>query len=113
MKNSTQKMRITAYTQAAPGLGETAHRLGTGKTDRFQDVLTMAKDTGLLKGARTEFVRGRMPKALVAKAKARSGIQSDTKLIEVALANLALADDYPSWLLAQHGTISTDVDVEF
>jgi hypothetical protein len=54
-----------------------------------------------------------MPKALVAKAKARSGVQSDTKLIEVALATLAVADEYPAWLLAQQGTVSRDLDLEF
>jgi hypothetical protein len=54
-----------------------------------------------------------MPNALVAKAKARSGIHSDTKLIEVALANLAVADEYPGWLLAQRDKISKDLDLEF
>lgn len=80
---------------------------------RFRDALTIAKETGLLRGSRTELVRGRMPKALVAKAKARSGVQSDTKLIEVALATLAVADEYPAWLLAQQGTVSRDLDLEF
>ena len=54
-----------------------------------------------------------MPDALVAKAKARSGVQSDTELIEVALANLAVADEYAGWLLAQRGRISKDLDLEF
>ena len=90
---------------------EATHASNT--VDRFREVLTMAKETGLLQGARTELVRGRMPEALVAKARARSGVQSDTKLIEVALANLALADDYPAWLLAQRGTVSKEVDLEF
>jgi hypothetical protein len=54
-----------------------------------------------------------MPKALVARAKARTGVQSDTKLIEVALATLAVADDYPDWLIAQRGTVSKDLNLEF
>jgi len=54
-----------------------------------------------------------MPDALVTKAKARSGVNSDTKLIEVALANLAVADEYSSWLLAERGKISKDLDLEF
>ncbi len=82
-------------------------------TARFRDALTIAEETGLMKGARTELVRGRMPKALVAKAKARTGVQSDTKLIEVALAALAVADEYPDWLISQHGTVSKDLDLEF
>ncbi len=81
--------------------------------DRFLDALTIAKETGLLQGSRTKLVRGRMPKALVARAKARTGVQSDTKLIEVALATLAVADEYPAWLLAQRGTVSGDLDLEF
>ncbi len=80
---------------------------------RFRDALTIAQQAGLLRGARTEIVRGRMPKALVQKAKARSGVHSDTELIEVALANLAVADEYPAWLLSQRGTVSQDVDLEF
>ena len=80
---------------------------------RFRDALTIAEETGLLKGVRTELVRGRMPKALVAKAKARTGVQSNTKLIEVALANLAVADEYPDWRISQHGTVSKDIDLDF
>ena len=82
-------------------------------TRRFADALAIARETGLLKGSRTKLVRGRMPDALVAKAKARSGVQSDTELIEVALANLAVADEYAGWLLAQRGKVSKDVDLEF
>ena len=81
-------------------------------TRRFADALAIARETGLLRGNRTKLVRGRMPDALVAKAKARSGVQSDTELIEVALANLAVADEYPNWLLAQRGKVSKDLDLE-
>ena len=80
---------------------------------RFADALAIARETGLLNGGRTKLVRGRMPDALVTKAKARSGVNSDTKLIEVALANLAVADEYSSWLLAERGKISKDLDLEF
>ena len=84
-----------------------------GVSGRFRDALAIAQQTGLLRGARTKIVRGRMPKALVQKAKASSGVHSDTELIEVALANLAVADEYPAWLLSQRGTISKDADLEF
>jgi len=82
-------------------------------TRRFADALAIARETGLLKGSRTKLVRGRMPDALVAKAKARSGVQSDTELIEVALANLAVADEYAGWLLGHRGKVSKDLDLEF
>lgn len=84
-----------------------------GAGSRFQDAITIAEQNGLLKGARTELVRGRMPKALVARARAQTGVQSDTKLIEVALANLAVADEYPGWLISQRGTVGKDLDLEF
>ena len=83
------------------------------RPSRFRDALMIARQTGLLRGARTEVVRGRMPKALVQKAKANSGVRSDTKLIEMALANLATADQYVDWLLSQRGTVSKELDLEY
>ena len=80
---------------------------------RIQEALTIAQDSGLLRGAKTEILRGRMPKALVQKAKAASGARSDTELIEIALANLAVADEYPEWLLSQKGTVAKEIDLEF
>ena len=80
---------------------------------RIQEALTIAEQSGLLRGTKTEVVRGRMPKALVQKAKAASGARSDTELIEIALANLAVADEYPDWLLSQRGTVSKEIDLEF
>ncbi len=81
--------------------------------NKLREILTLAEQSGLLQGSRTKIVRGRMPQALVARAKARTGIKSDTSLIQVALANLAVADEYPEWLLSQCGTIPADMDLEF
>ena len=86
------------------------HALRSGK---LRDVLDLAEQSGLLRGARTKVVRGRMPEALVARAKARTGIKSDTGLIQLALANLAVADDYVDWLFSQRGTVPKDLDLEF
>ena len=80
---------------------------------KVKDILTIAEEKGLFRGSRTRVVRGRMPEALVTRAKARTGIKSDTQLLEIALANLAVADDYPDWLLSRKGTVSQDVDLEF
>ena len=88
-------------------------RLGTSRSTRLREVMTIAEQEGLLDGERTQIVRGRMPRALVARAKNRTGIASDTDLIEVALANIAVADDYTDWLLSQRGTVPTGVDLEF
>lgn len=83
------------------------------KSERLKDVLVIAEEAGLLKGTRTKVVRGRMPEALVNQAKARTGIAKDTDLLEVALANLAVADDFPEWLLSRKDTVNKDVDLEF
>jgi hypothetical protein len=88
-----------------PGPAVSGRRLG--------DALSIAEQQGLLSGGRTLVVRGRMPSALVEQAKKKSGIQSDSKLIEAALANIVAADDYADWLLAQQGTVSKDLDLEF
>jgi hypothetical protein len=41
---------------------------------RLDEVMVIAEKEGLLRGERTEIVRGRMPEALVARAKKRTGI---------------------------------------
>ena len=82
-------------------------------TRKLKDIMTIAEEKGLFRGTRTKMVRGRMPEALVRKAKARTGIKSDTELLELALANLAVADDYAEWLLSCKGTVSPDIDLEF
>jgi len=83
------------------------------KSSRLKEALVIAEERGLFRGTRTRIVRGRMPEPLVSKAKARSGVKSDTELLEVALANLAVADDYPEWLLSRKGSIKPDIDLEF
>src|SRR5260370_36566531 len=79
----------------------------------LREVLTIAEERGLLSGSRTHVLRGRMPVGLVQQAKLKSGISSDSKLLEAALANLAVSDDYAQWLLAQRGTIHPELDLEF
>jgi hypothetical protein len=54
-----------------------------------------------------------MPEALVLEAKKRTGIESDTDLIEVALANIAVADHYAEWLLSRRGAVDSRVPLEF
>ena len=80
---------------------------------RVGDALSIAGLQGLLSGGRTLTVRGRMPSLLVEQAKKKTGIQSDSKLIEAALATIVAADDYADWLLAQRGTVSKALDLEF
>jgi hypothetical protein len=83
------------------------------RSSRLGDALSIAEQQGLLSGGRTHTLRGRMPSQLVERAKKKTGIQSDSKLIEAALANLVAADEYADWLLAQRGTVSKEINLEF
>jgi hypothetical protein len=85
----------------------------SASTRRIDDALAIARQQGLLSGGRTLTVRGRMPSLLVEQAKKKTGIQSDSMLIEAALANIVAADEYADWLLAQRGTVSKSLDLEF
>ena len=94
---------------------KTKKRLTKGRVapnGKLRDILTIAEQSGLLDGPRTEIIRGRMPRALVDRAKSSTGVRSDTKLMEVALANLAVSDDYADWLLSRQGRIDKDIDLE-
>jgi hypothetical protein len=80
---------------------------------RVQEAIAIAEGKGLLKGGRTLVIRGRMPEALVARARRLTGIASDSKLLEAALATIAVADDYAEWLIAKRGAVSADLDLDF
>ena len=95
---------------ASSRIGKSTSIGGPGK---LREVMVIAEEQGLLRGERDQVVRGRMPKALVAQAKKRTGVISDTDLIELALANIAVADDYAEWLIARRGTIDREADLEF
>jgi len=88
-------------------------KAGLARSSKLHDVMAIAEKEGLLRGERTQVVRGRMPAALVARAKMRTGIASDTDLIEVALANIAVADDYADWLLSRRGAVDREAELEF
>jgi hypothetical protein len=79
---------------------------------RRQAVLETARGAGLLSGARAR-IAGRIRRQLVKAAKTRSGISSDTELLEYALARVALEDDFGQKLLARKGSVPPDIDLEF
>jgi len=79
----------------------------------LRGTISIAQQQGLLSGKRTTMIRARMPDELIAAAKRKTGITSDSKLLEAALANIVVADDYAEWLFSQRGTISADLDLEF
>jgi len=101
MKRAAQSVR--------PRIRTIAH---TNQPGKLREVLVIAEQQGLLQGERTEAVRGRMPRAVVARAKERYEVASDTELIELALAHIATGDDYADSLLSRRGSFDREGDLE-
>ena len=74
--------------------------------------MTAAERSGLLK-EKTGRIAGRVSAALVAQAKKRTGIQTDTDLIAFALANVALEDDFAETFKKVRGTVDADLKLGF
>jgi hypothetical protein len=78
---------------------------------RHQATLEQARAAGLLGQAKNARITGRVSARLVAAAKKRTGIKSDTGVIEVALATVALEDDFGSKLVRRKGSVPKDIDL--
>jgi hypothetical protein len=79
---------------------------------RRKAVLATARDAGLLVGESSR-IAARIRKPLLEAARAQSGINSDTELLEYALACVALEDDFGEKFLALKGSVPKDIDLEF
>ncbi|RTM15391.1 MAG: hypothetical protein EKK33_01340 [Bradyrhizobiaceae bacterium] len=79
---------------------------------RRRAVLEAARKFGLL-GGENRRICGRVCRDLVVAAKKKSGISSDIELIEYALAEVALADDFGTKLIHRRGQLAKDGDLEF
>jgi hypothetical protein len=79
---------------------------------RFEAVLRAAERSGLL-GEKTGRIAGRVSPALVAQAKLQTGIETDTDLIEFALATIALEDDFAQVFKASRGTVDPELELGF
>jgi len=79
---------------------------------RRRSVIDTARRLGLLDGENSR-IGGRIRRDLVAAAKEKSGIASDTELLEYALAKVALEDDFGAKLVRRKGRVAKDIDLEF
>ena len=73
-------------------------------------VRRQAAAAGLTGGEKSARIAGRVTPALLATAREKSGLSSDTELLEYALSKVALEDDFGKWLVAQKGSIPKDVE---
>jgi hypothetical protein len=83
----------------------------TKAVTRHQATLDQARAAGLLGKARNARIAGRVSAKLVAAAKKRAGLKSDTEVIEIALATLALQDDFGAKLVRRKGSVPKDLDL--
>jgi len=71
-------------------------------------LLEEAKSAGLLAGDKTAHVSIRTTGALISAAKKRTGIESTTELVELALAALALPDPVTRYMADTYGALGPD-----
>ena len=74
-------------------------------------VMETVRQLGLLRGESSR-IGARIRRGLVEAAKRSSGIDSDTGLIEYALAKVVLEDDFGLRLVRRKGHIPQEIDLE-
>ena len=73
----------------------------------------IAEQRGLAGGSRSRRLSVRVEAPLLAEAKRVTGIDNDSELVRVALAALAVPDDYGQWLVEQAGRLDPDFAIDF
>ena len=91
--------------------GEETGRLPVSKA-RFEAVMQAAEQSGLL-SEKSGRIGGRVSSALVKQAKRQTGIETDTDLIEFALATVALEDNFAEVFRKSRGKVDTELKLGF
>jgi hypothetical protein len=122
VKAATKKPTASAgRADMASKVGEPLSKVGrvkkTGasvpiRATRFEAVMRAAELSGLLGGKSTR-IGGRISPALIEKAKEQTGIETDTDLIEFALANVALDDNFGKTFTKTRGTVDPSLKLGF
>ena len=79
---------------------------------RFEAVMQAAEQSGLL-GEKSGRIGGRVSAALLKQAKRRTGIETDTDLIEFALATVALEDNFAETFKESRGKVNPELKLGF
>lgn len=87
-------------------------RATSAHVTQVEAVMAAAQRSGLLE-EKSGRIGGRVSPALVEQAKARTGIEADTDLIEFALANIALDDKFAESFKAVRGAVDPDLKLGF
>jgi hypothetical protein len=98
--------------KSAPARRNEELRENSFDTAKIRRIRELASSKGLIGGPKRHVLNARLDPHLVAAAKARTGITSDTELAELALARLLVEDDFGEWLLAQGGRLDPDFAID-
>jgi hypothetical protein len=79
---------------------------------RFEAVMRAAEQSGLL-GEKSGRIGGRVSPELVKQAKRQTGIETDTDLIEFALATVALEDNFAETFKRARGVVDPELKLGF
>ncbi len=79
---------------------------------RVEAVMAAAERSGLLQ-EKSGRIGGRISPKLIRQAKAQTGIETDTDLIEFALANVALEDKFAESFKSVRGSVDPDLKLDF
>ena len=97
--------------KARPAAGRRGPGLEEEQTP-FESVMDAAERSGLRKD-KSSRISGRVSAALIEQAKRRTGIESDTDLIEFALASVALEDNFAEAFKAARGKVDADLKLGY
>jgi hypothetical protein len=111
MDMKSQRRARSAAETAAPGDGRRPLRAGSTPSSGAERAKATAQAAGLALDKKDGRIGGRVNSALVRRAKRKSGITSDSALIEAGLLSLATEDDFGRWLAAQAGRLEEDFDI--
>ena len=111
MDMKSQRRARSAAETAAPRDGRRPLRAGSTPSSGAERAKATAQAAGLALDKKDGRIGGRVNSALVRRAKRKSGITSDSALIEAGLLSLATEDDFGRWLAAQVGRLEEDFDI--
>ena len=100
-------------TRRRPHIGQRVRRQGeTGRTPTWKrrETLSLEEHVGLFFRTCGKTIQGKCRRRSLRKKGGRTGIESDSDLIQTALANLALPDYFPDWLLSQNSMADAQRD---
>ena len=103
LKGSAGQMKIVRDTKTGQPLISKA---------RFEAVMHAAEQSGLL-SEKSGRIGGRVSPALVRQAKRQTGIETDTDLIEFALATVALEDNFSEAFKQSRGKVDPELKLGF